>query len=99
MLDRGMVYVTRVPEYYSIVGKSVYSGASLDEVQSLLKRDKVRGTVNHVKGYGEIDSSLLRLFACDPDTRCLYRVFAKSFDRFELLMGNDSAPRKQLLGL
>jgi DNA gyrase subunit B len=99
VFDRGMVYTTRVPEYYSMVGQQVYSGDSLEEVQSLLKRDGVRGTVNHVKGYGEIDSALLRLFACDPATRSLYRVNAKSFDRFELLMGNDTGPRKQLLGL
>ena len=99
VFDRGLVYVSRVPEYYSIVGNAVYSGNSLGEVQDLLRRDRVKGTVNHVKGYGEIDSSLLRLFACDPDTRCLYRVHAESFNQFELLMGNDSAPRKQLLGL
>lgn len=99
MFDRGMVYVTRVPEYYSIVGGHIYSGDSLEEVQELLKTHKAKGTVNHVKGYGEIDSKLLRLFACDPATRCLYQVKAKSFDRFEVLMGVDSAPRKQLLGL
>lgn len=99
MFDRGMIYVTRVPEYYSIVGNQIYSGDSLEQVQDLLKQHKARGTVNHVKGYGEIDSKLLRLFACDPATRCLYQVRAKSFDRFELLMGNDTAPRKQLLGL
>jgi DNA gyrase subunit B len=99
MFDRGMIYVTRVPEYYSIVGDKVYSGDSLEDVQDLLKADRAKGTVNHVKGYGEIDSKLLRLFACDPETRCLYQVKAKSFDRFELLMGGDSSPRKQLLGL
>lgn len=99
VFDRGMVYVTCVPEYYSLVGNVIYSGDSLEEVQGLLSRDKVRGTVNHVKGYGEVDSSILRVFACDPKTRRLLQVKAKSFERFELLMGNDSSPRKQLLGL
>lgn len=99
MFERGMIYVTRVPEYYSIVGNYIYSGDSLEQVQNLLKDNKARGTVNHVKGYGEIDSKLLRLFACDPATRCLYQVKAHSFDRFELLMGSDTSHRKQLLGL
>lgn len=99
VFDRGMVYVTRVPEYYSIVNGYIYSGDTLEQVQNLLAAEKVRGVVNHVKGYGEVDSSLLRLFACDPATRCLYLVRAKSFSRFEALMGRDTAPRKQLLGL
>jgi DNA gyrase subunit B len=99
VFERMMVYATRVPEFYSIVGNHIYSGDSLEEVQSLLTSNRAKGVVHHVKGYGEMDSKLLRLFACDSETRSLYRVHAKSFDRFELLMGSDSAPRKQLLGL
>jgi len=93
------VYVTRVPEYYSIVGESIYSGDSLEEVQSLLEANKLKGVVNHVKGYGEIDSKLLRIFACDPETRALYQVQPSGGGEFELLMGSETASRKQLLGI
>lgn len=93
------VFVTRVPEFYSIVGDRILAGDTLAEVQELLSREGLKGTVNHVKGYGEIDSSLLRIFACDPQSRRLYRVQPAGADRFELLMGNDTSTRKQLLGI
>lgn len=93
------IFVTRVPEFYSIVGKRILAGDTLAEVQALLEKEGLKGTVNHVKGYGEIDSSLLRIFACDPQSRRLYRVQPEGADKFELLMGNDTATRKQLLGI
>ena len=99
LFTRDRIFVSRVPEYYSIVGTQIYCGDSLEEVQALLTKNKARGTVNHVKGYGEISSDLLRIFACNPDSRRLYRVRPSGGDRFELLMGNDTTTRKQLLGI
>lgn len=99
LFTRDRIFVSRVPEYYSIVAKEIYCGDSLEEVQALLTKNKAKGTVNHVKGYGEISSDLLRIFACNPASRRLYRVKPAGGDRFELLMGNDTATRKQLLGI
>jgi len=99
LFSRDRIFVSRVPEYYSIVGTQIYCGDSLEEVQALLAKNKARGSVNHVKGYGEISSDLLRIFACNPDSRRLYRVRPSGGERFELLMGNDTATRKQLLGI
>lgn len=99
LFSRDRVFVSRVPEYYAQVGGQLLVGDSLDEVQELLRANKLSGTVNHVKGYGEMASNLLRILACDPKSRRLYRVRPAGGERFELLMGNDTATRKQLLGI
>jgi hypothetical protein len=99
MFERGMVYVTRVPEYYAISGKNLYYGATATEVSDALTKDGAKAEVNHLKGYGECPSSLLKLFACDPSTRLLSRISPASDDRFELLMSSDTSSRKLLLGI
>lgn len=99
LFTQNRIFVTRVPEYYALSGDRIFSGSSLEEVQDLLKKAKVKAEVNHVKGYGEIDSDLLRVFACDPKTRCLYNVQPSGAGRFELLMGSETATRKELLGI
>ena len=99
LFSMNRIFVSRVPEYYSIVAKQIFCGDSLEEVKELLDTNKVRGVVNHIKGYGEVSSDLLRIFACNPESRRLYRVQPSGGDRFELLMGNDTATRKQLLGI
>lgn len=99
LFARDRIYVSRVPEYFAQVGDHLLVGDSLTEVQDLLKTNNLNGTVNHVKGYGEMDSKLLRILACDPASRRLYKVQPSGGERFELLMGNDTATRKQLLGI
>jgi DNA gyrase subunit B len=99
LFDLGRVYITRVPEYYAIHNRVLYTGDSLDEVQSLLVKEKIKADVNHLKGYGECPSDLLRIFACDPATRRLYKVQPATSNQFELLMSNDSSSRKILLGI
>lgn len=99
LFAQNRIFVSRVPEYYSVVGTQIYCGDSLEEVQQLLVDHKVKGSVNHVKGYGEISSDLLRIFACNPASRRLYRVQPAGGEQFELLMGNDTTTRKQLLGI
>lgn len=99
LFELGRIYVTRVPEYYSLHGKILYTGNSVAEVQSLLKEDNVKADVNHLKGYGECPSDLLRIFACNPETRRLYRVLPAADDKFQLLMSSDSSSRKILLGI
>lgn len=99
LFDQGRIYITRVPEYYALHNKVLYTGESLAEVRDLLTSEKVKADINHLKGYGECPSDLLRIFACDPATRRLYKVQPAADDQFELLMSNDSSSRKILLGI
>jgi DNA gyrase/topoisomerase IV subunit B len=99
VFDREMVYVTRVPEYYSIVNKVLYYGDSMDQVKAALAKDKVKGDIQHLKGYGECPSDLLRVFACDPNTRLLAKIGPSVDDKFDLLMSSDTSSRKLLLGI
>lgn len=99
VFEMGMMYVTRVPEYYAIHNRVIYYGNTLDAVRSDLSRDKVKADVNHLKGYGECPSDLLRIFACDPKTRLLTKLGPAADERFELLMSSDTSSRKILLGI
>ena len=99
MFERDMIYVTRVPEYYAIHGKTIFYGDSAAQLSQDLQKAGAKATINHLKGYAECPSDLLKIFACDPATRLLYRVRPASDDRFELLMSNDSSSRKLLLGI
>lgn len=99
LFDRGMIFVTRVPEYYALDGNVVYYGDTAAELRTSLEKAKSKAQINHLKGYGECPSDLLRVFACDPKTRLLLKVLPPVDDKFELLMSSDSSSRKILLGI
>lgn len=99
LFEKGMIYVTRVPEYYAVHKDIVYSGNTLDETQASLDASNVSAPINHLKGYGECPSDLLKIFAFEPTTRSLYKVSPCVDDKFELLMSNDSTSRKLLLNI
>lgn len=99
LFEKGMIYVTRVPEYYAVHKDIVYSGNTLEETQASLNDSKVSAPINHLKGYGECPSDLLKIFAFEPTTRSLYKVSPCVDDKFELLMSNDSSSRKILLNI
>lgn len=99
LFEKGMIYVTRVPEYYSVHKDIVYSGDTRDETQTALDKANVSAQINHLKGYGECPSDLLKIFAFEPTTRSLYKVLPCVDDKFELLMSEDSTSRKILLNI
>ena len=99
LFEKGMIYVTRVPEYYAVHKNIVYSGNTREETQTSMDDAKVSAPINHLKGYGECPSDLLKIFAFEPTTRSLYRVNPCDDNKFELLMSEDSTSRKILLNI
>ncbi len=62
---------------------------------------KVQDPIQRYKGLGEMDAEQLATTTMDPKHRSLRRVTISDVDNanrvFELLMGNDVAPRKEFI--
>lgn len=104
MFERGMVYVADMPEFYALYKDQFFSGDTVSEVRKKMNNAKVPASVeiNHIKGWGEIDASLMRILAVDPSTRKLIRIEpVKEKDKviFTKLMAEDVQFRRKLLGL
>jgi DNA gyrase subunit B len=108
LFERNMVYVANSPEFYAtpkIDNKlKLVTGDTLSQVSDSLKKIKAPANtaVRHVKGYGEINSKLMRIMVMDPATRRLIRI--KALDAvdhtdFVRLMNDDVDYRREMLGL
>jgi DNA gyrase subunit B len=80
-----------------------YSEKELDGVLAGLKRSgkKYQDPIQRYKGLGEMDADQLATTTMDRRHRTLRRVLAPDAEMaakvFELLMGNDVAPRKEFI--
>lgn len=97
VIERGLVYVTMLPEFYAIKNKKYIVGDSVDEVVKKLKGTKA--PVKHMKGLGEAPTELLREICMHPDTRRLVRVMPTGTRYVQELMGSSPHMRKEMIGL
>jgi DNA gyrase subunit B len=110
LLEEGRVFAAVPPLHRVVVLGSkksdpiyTYSEAELHGVLTQLKRDRKRyqDPIQRYKGLGEMDASQLKVTTMDRRHRTLRRVRiddAVAAERtFELLMGNDVAPRKEFI--
>ena len=104
LFSRGMVFVANSPEFYSIHKNQLVTGESLSDMGKKLKKIGAPAsiTVQHIKGWGEINAPLMKILAMDPATRKLIKIAAIQHDDkvdFERLMNDDVAYRRDMLGL
>ncbi|MBU6352640.1 MAG: type IIA DNA topoisomerase subunit B [Actinomycetales bacterium] len=112
LIDDGRVFAAIPPLHrIDVVGGGGKKGEihytySDDEMKKLLESLKKQGKrwkepVQRYKGLGEMDSDQLRETTMDPDHRTLRRITIKDGQEaekiFELLMGNEVAPRKDFI--
>jgi DNA gyrase/topoisomerase IV subunit B len=90
MYERGMIFVADTPEFYSIVKDQIFVGDTLSEVQKKLDKAGLKGSVSHVKGWGEVDAQVVKKWAVDKDTRKLIQMKPLSPEDYKIfgaLMG------------
>ena len=100
--ERGLVYVAKTPEYYAIYKGKFYAADGATALRKKLDAAKVPASVVpiHIKGWGEIDPSVMRILAMNAETRTLVKIdpLKESDVEFYNLMSESPESRRKLAG-
>lgn len=102
LFHAGLVYVVKGPRYQCRYKDEYTTAYTLQEMKEKLPKGATMENVSYLKGWGEVDAAVLKDIAFSKGTRQLIQIkppTKKQMQEFELLMGQDTAYRKQFFNL
>ena len=102
LFELGRILICNAPLYSSYFKGHRYFGSTFQECYSQMPKGSPKDIVSRAKGWGELEPEVLDIIAFHPDTRNIIKVMPilkADHSFFNLIMGSDTAARKQLLGL
>jgi DNA gyrase subunit B len=102
IVDQGCLYIAQPPLYRVQVGRDKQYAYNEKQREDLIKKAKAKNpSVQRYKGLGEMNAEQLWETTMDPQNRILLRVnvddAVRASDIFDVLMGNNVAPRKKFI--
>ncbi|MGH2442390.1 MAG: DNA topoisomerase (ATP-hydrolyzing) subunit B [Chloroflexota bacterium] len=102
VVDAGCLYIAQPPLYSLAVGKKKEYAYNEVQRDALIKKSKAKNPdVQRYKGLGEMNAGQLWETTMDPANRTLLQVrvedATRASDIFDVLMGNNVAPRKKFI--
>lgn len=102
-IREGRVYIVDAPLFSTFFNNKRYFGPSFEAVREQLPASAKNVQITRSKGWGEIDSEMLRYVAFDPANRTILQVLppkdAEGEAYFRSIMGESTQTRKELLGI
>lgn len=102
IVEQGCLYIAQPPLYRVQVGRDKQYAYNEKQREDLIKKAKSKNpSVQRYKGLGEMNAEQLWETTMDPQNRILLRVniddAVRASDIFDVLMGNNVAPRKKFI--
>ena len=105
LVNKGHIYIAEPPLYKISSGKRAeyaYTDADKEEILGAFKKDKIlNSNIQRYKGLGEMNPEQLWETTMNPENRSLKKVMiedARKADKiFDILMGDEVAPRKRFI--
>jgi len=99
-----MLYYVKAPLFAASVGTKKYFGYTHADLMREIPKSKHKSAIiTRMKGWGGASKEAMRRFACDPETRTLYRPIIRDYEKMDIyleqIMGNETTLRKKLLGV